>query len=885
MFHNLPSLLYLNINFLNINSQTITEKAFGSVNANLKICSTQQEMKNYLLGLNKNNDCTDICFKKNIKFDIANNICINSCKDNNYKYECNNVCYNQCPEGTHVILNDINNKDNIFIEYEDGVAICLDRNPEGYYLDEDGFYKKCFENCKYCYGPGNKRNNNCKECKSNYILIDTTNCYEKCQYHHYYNEFDDYICTENENCTGKYNKLIYGKSQCLDECGNDNTYIYEYNNICYDNCPKGTVKSSKNNICYGEKNFYLSDIDNNEEIYQGIKTNILNEYNISKGEEMIFQGENNFFFQITTIEKELTSLEMKNNNTSKFTLIDLFECEKLLKEQYEINENISLIIMKYEKISNNAYERSLQYDVYEPYNKTKLDLSICDKNIEIYVPVTLSEKTKYLYNDLKDFGYDLFNLNDPFYNDICTPYQSPEGTDVLLFDRVNSYFYNNDTTCQSNCEFSDYLFESNFLKCECDIKNSEININNAKSFNAKSIYESFYNVLKYSNYKVLKCTKLAFSMNSFSFSNIGSTLSILYFIIYFLFLVVCFIKGIKLLKIEFSKISFKKNDMKQRSVDNKLNIDSNEKIVKSKDEKFNNKKQKQDIIEKRKNIQTIIPSNPPKKKNYIQILKYNNNSNLSKNIFLGSKKKIEFNKIKSIDKNKSKLVKQTSLDNYELNNSEYNIAKKFDKRNFIQIYCSLLKREHLFVFTFITTDDHNITYVKYSRFFFLLCTDMAMNVFFFADETMHKMFLDYGKYNFIQQVPQIIYSTAVSQLIEILICYLSLTDKYYYELKETKNISKNYIKLILKYMRIKLALFFVFTLLLFVFYWYLITCFCAVYQSTQIAFIKDSLSSFILGLLLPFLQYLIPSLLRLIAVRSKNNIECVYKLSNLIPLF
>ena len=34
---------------------------------------------------------------------------------------------------------------------------------------------------------------------------------------------------------------------------------------------------------------------------------------------------------------------------------------------------------------------------------------------------------------------------------------------------------------------------------------------------------------------------------------------------------------------------------------------------------------------------------------------------------------------------------------------------------------------------------------------------MAMNVFFFADETMHKIFLDYGKFNFIQQIPQVIY--------------------------------------------------------------------------------------------------------------------------------
>ena len=60
---------------------------------------------------------------------------------------------------------------------------------------------------------------------------------------------------------------------------------------------------------------------------------------------------------------------------------------------------------------------------------------------------------------------------------------------------------------------------------------------------------------------------------------------------------------------------------------------------------------------------------------------------------------------------------------------------------------------------------------------------MALNVFFFSDESMHKIFLNYGKYNFIQQIPQIIYTTIISQLIEVFLCYLSLTDKHFYKIK------------------------------------------------------------------------------------------------------
>ena len=226
------------------------------------------------------------------------------------------------------------------------------------------------------------------------------------------------------------------------------------------------------------------------------------------------------------------------------------------------------------------------------------------------------------------------------------------------------------------------------------------------------------------------------------------------------------------------------------------------------------------------------------------------------------------------------------LDNYEINNLEFDAAKQLDKRNFIEIYWSMLKREHMVIFTFISKDDHNIRFVKYSKFVFLLCSDMAINVFFFSDDTMHKMYLESGKYNLIQQIPQIIYSTIISQLIEIFLCYLSLTDKHYYQIKDCKNIKKNSLIGIIKCIKIKISFFFIFTSLLFIFYWYFIASFCSVYQNTQGAFIKDSIFSFILGFIIPFVIYLIPTSLRIITLKTKKlSLECVYKLSKIIPLF
>ena len=158
--------------------------------------------------------------------------------------------------------------------------------------------------------------------------------------------------------------------------------------------------------------------------------------------------------------------------------------------------------------------------------------------------------------------------------------------------------------------------------------------------------------------------------------------------------------------------------------------------------------------------------------------------------------------------------------------------------------------------------------------------------FFFSDETMHKMFLDYGKYNIIQQIPQIIYSTVASQLIQLLLCFLCMTDKHFYQIKFLDiNIEKSEKELI-RCIKLKINFFFIFTIIMFAFYWYTIACFCAVYKNTQIAFIKDSLLSSGLGLLYPFFLYLFPSCLRKIALKfHKKKLSFIYKISDIIPIF
>ena len=126
----------------------------------------------------------------------------------------------------------------------------------------------------------------------------------------------------------------------------------------------------------------------------------------------------------------------------------------------------------------------MQYEIYESINKTKLNLSLCEgTDINLYFPIELNSKTQQLYEDLNKQGYDLFTIKDKFYQDICTPYKSENSTDILLSDRINDFYYknNNLTSCQENCDYSDYNKETKLLKCKCSVNTEPIDYKNQKN--------------------------------------------------------------------------------------------------------------------------------------------------------------------------------------------------------------------------------------------------------------------------------------------------------------------------------------------------------------------------------------------------------------------
>ena len=416
---------------------------------------------------------------------------------------------------------------------------------------------------------------------------------------------------------------------------------------------------------------------------------------------------------------------------------------------------------------------------------------------------------------------------------------------------------------------------------------------------------SFLSALKNSNYKVMICYNLVFNFKIFC-HNYGSILSLLCFIAYVLFMLYYAYKDISPLKVEISRLIF----------------DEMEKITQlQKDEIPKLQKEKIEFKEKtkRKRKSKIKGQYPPKKAKTKKIRKTMNDGfvkNTENNELVTVEKDNKKKRKNSFRKSAKRLIKKPEIynkneyqisdipkeeldfntenenknfDNFELNNLDYDKACELDERGCCKTYWSVLMREHIILVTFFAGYDYNLFYVKMERFFVLICTQFTMNGLFFIHESMHRKYVQGEDLTFVEKIPQLLFTLIVSHIIEVILCCLSMTDTPIYEIKalSKKQNSGEKIIDIIDCMKSKLTIFFIFTFFLFLFYWYFISAFCAVYQNTQVIFLRDSGLSILTSFLDPFIIYGITTFLRIISlsVCFKKKLGCIYKLSDTIPIF
>ena len=248
-------------------------------------------------------------------------------------------------------------------------------------------------------------------------------------------------------------------------------------------------------------------------------------------------------------------------------------------------------------------------------------------------------------------------------------------------------------------------------------------------------------------------------------------------------------------------------------------------------------------------------------------------------------KNINFNNNIIFGKNKTNINDIIGKKGFELNSLEYEEAFQLDHRNFWQYYISLIKYNHPISFSFGSYNDYNSKIIKIFLFFFSFCLEFVINTLFFTDDTLHKIYEDKGKFNFLYQIPQILYSTLISRVIDSFIKNFALSQDIISSLKqekEKKGLEKIRKKLIstLKY---KFTIFFLSTFIVLLFLLYYITCFCGIYVNTQIHLIKDTLISLLSSFFIPFGLFLLPCIFRISSLNvEKPSLKLLYKFSQFL---
>ena len=669
-----------------------------------------------------------------------------------------------------------------------------------------------------------------------------------------------------DDLNSKQNKLTNNDDECNEKCDKSSQYKYKYNGKCYEHCPNGFLYDKINNKCIKKifKNIIqglISEKNDTEKMSKKEETeyydNLINLIETEFIENYLSLNLDNGNDEVIKTEKmtmTLTSLQNQKININKnITIIDLGICENLLRHYYNLSKNETIYMKKIEVVQEGLKIPKIDYDVYSPLfgtNLKKLNLTVCGNNkISIFLPIKIDE------------NLDKLNTSSGYYNDICYTTTSEDGTDITLKDRKKDFVDTNKTVCQEDCEFSKYNTEEMKVECSCNVKESSSSIADM-NINKAQLLENFKAIKNIANLNILVCYKKLFKKDGI-INNIGCYIMSGIIFFHLITIIVFYAKGFILLKKKINKLIFGNNKFQKRNQKEKikkfeLKIKSNKIII------YN--KNKMGKTKSRNNI-----------KNNIEQFKRINSKNKMISKINGNKKSFY-----------EKINNQFEYIDEEINELSYNLALKYDKRNFCQYYFSLIKTKHNLFFAFFNCNDYNSGIIKIDLFFIGFAIEYTVNALFYHDDTMHKIYESKGQFDLETQLPIIVYSTLITMILNSPWNFLALSNDAIISLKQSDsniNIMKK-VRRIKKALTIKFILYFLFSFLLLIFFWYYISMFCVIYKNTKIHLLKDTLMSFGLSLIIPFVIYLLPGIFRIPALSNiKNKRQCLYNFSKFFQSF
>ena len=784
------------------------------------------------------------------------------------------------------------------------------------YVDVEEYHalEYCYVRCKECDTWGSSCAMNCLSCRDSkyYDLIKYEkrygNCFRKqhkCGIYPFYHNYE--IAIDEDDCGEDCDVCLYNF-----QCPKEFPYFKFETHECVEFCPVTDVLGGTCNVNnsiaaiilmrnpFGLRSPY--DLLNNTITINQIISSSLFQYfctsydcdviSISKGinnylgngqiynlpESKIYIG-NNISIELTTVKLEAQKLldylkggddDPGDGSTDeppkpKPTALDLSDCEKILKKKYGLPEEEELMIIKADIMKEFNISAILpefpdvEYQIFSTSLGAFLPLSICK---EENTGVTVSNPFN-SYDLLNLFqsktasvvsnGYDVFDANSPFYNDICTPFTNENGNDVLLDARRKDYYNENINLCGEGCAFVGYNAEAKTYTCRCNVRGipgDDLGEYEGEIIE-RSMPENFRDLIsRRSNIEVFKCASKVFSAQGQK-NNIASYILLAGIASFIGVVVFHFVKERSGTKEIYSDIKTVANPPK----------DEKEEKDKKKDKKDKDKDKKKDKKKEKK------PKTEPEPKVSKDKVRGAAPLSTGKNLYgKAAKPKVE------------SIVKDINFEDDNINYAPYKIAKSNDKRTFLQTYWSLLKFKQTIIFTFYTNTIGILRSTKIALFILFVGFYMAFTALFFNDKIMRELYIYKGNPNVAIHVPNIFLSSICSFIAGIIVRFIFLGERDISQVisKDDRKRRKN----VLLCNKIKLIVFYAVSGCLLFLCWYYVSAFVSVFKNSQKNYLINTLLSFILCNLWPGITTFIPTFMRRKAIEKGN--ATLYKVSKYI---
>jgi len=566
-----------------------------------------------------------------------------------------------------------------------------------------------------------------------------------------------------------------------------------------------------------------------------------------------------YFYEIDSNIKEL---ESKYTNLTFIFFTQ--EVKDNIRTLYGIDEESDIYILIMDLPSNDSKTVTSDYDYkFILENGTELDLNEIQKDIYVNISVPIRDLNSSNFDYAIIFaeqGYDIYDINSEFYNDICTS-ANISGNDIILKDRVNEIYPSNITLCKDNCEYKGVLIEEKKVICECNLNRNknysdENEDNNTEEQDANFISYFLDNI----NYKIFKCYKLLIFDNlKYNYASYA-VLSILFIML--IINIFFSLNGIKYVR----ALIFRENQINQFRKEDKNTLNP---IKKNKNKRKGNteaRDKSKSVLYDSININRKLKFK--KSKFNINLINLNiNRASQNINIFGKNMNKIIKKKIEKKTKNKSDNNEDISKD---INDSPFTKALREDKRNVFQIFFSIIFQKIDLISLFI--DDKKIKVIVICQYILSLLIDFFLNALLYSDDVISHKYHNNGKLDFIVTVT----ITLLSNIITSIICYFNdYSEGIEERLEQILEIKREYfylnaIKHFFKIFKFKLLLFFANQIIIISCCYYYIVIFCIVYSCSQVSLLTNYFTSILEGILTSIAISLIIVITRKIGLFFKN---------------